>query len=201
MDSQFDPEAIMKMPYDPHVWQQIMASIFEQNKRIIEENNRMWKREKEQHELFMMKIKMDSFQVNKDPLGYLQAIKDTQSEVVIADESMERKATTNRLAAEITNEQTLTATTKEQVENTTYINELDTTMINKPAPPNDQSGENLPTKVDNEQAKITYETAEITEPAECQVITEKPAEITQLKTEYESTLSSKRRARNTTRSH
>ncbi|KAN0070851.1 hypothetical protein V8E54_002657 [Elaphomyces granulatus] len=115
MDSQFDPEAIMKMPYDPHVWQQIMTSIFEQNKRIMEENNRIWKREKEQHELFMMKIKMNSFQVNKDPLGYLQALK---SEVVIPDESVKRKTTTNRLVVEITNEPTITATTKEQVENT-----------------------------------------------------------------------------------
>ncbi|KAN0068159.1 hypothetical protein V8E54_013729 [Elaphomyces granulatus] len=118
MDSQFDPEAIMKMPYDPHVWQQIMTSIFEQNKRIMEENNRIWKREKEQHELFMMKIKMNSFQVNKDPLGYLQALKDTQSEVVIPNESVKRKTTTNRLVVEITNEPTITATTKEQVENT-----------------------------------------------------------------------------------
>lgn len=84
----------------------------------MEENNRIWKREKEQHELFMMKIKMNSFQVNKDPLGYLQALKDTQSEVVIPDESVKRKTTTNRLVVEITNEPTITATTKEQVENT-----------------------------------------------------------------------------------
>ena len=71
------------------------------------------------------------------------------------------------------------------MENTTYINELDATVINQPAPPNDQSGENLPAKIDSEQAEIAYETAEITYEAINTQLTEyemaveqTPAEIT-----------------------
>lgn len=132
----------------------------------------------EQHELFMMKMEMESLQ-------FLKAIRDTQNEGVILDESVKRKTTT--LAVEITNEPTVTATTKE---NTTCINEPETTMINKPAPPKNRSGENLPTEIDNKQAKITCDTAEIaeiaTESAEYQVITDEPANITEL-AEYEIT--------------
>ena len=129
----------------------------------------------EQHELFMMKMEMESLQ-------FLKAIKETQNEGIILDESVKRKTTT--LAVEITNEPTVTATTKE---NTTCINEPESTMINKPAPPKNQSGENLPTEIYNKQAKITCDTAEIaTESAEHQVITDEPANITEL-AEYEIT--------------
>ena len=82
---------------------------------------------------------------------------------------------------EITNEPTVMATTKEQMENTTRTNEPEATMINQPAPPKNRSGENLPTEIDNEQAKITYDTAEY------EVITDEPADITEL-AEYEITL-------------
>ena len=115
----------------------------------------------EQHELFMMKMEMESLQ-------FLKAIKDTQNEGVILDESVKRKTTT--LAVEITNEPTVTSTTKE---NTTCINEPETTMVNKPAPPKNRSGENLPTEI-------------ATESAEYQVITDEPANITEL-AEYEIT--------------
>jgi hypothetical protein len=179
MESQFDPEALT--PFEQPSWKQILASIIEQNKRITEENDRRLKRMTEHHELFMMKMEMETLQ-------FLKAIKDsdTQSEVVIPDESVKRK-TTNSVAVEITNEPTVTAATKEQVENTTRTNESEATMINQPAPPKNRSGENLPTEIDNEQAKITYDTAEIaTEPTEYEVITDEPADITEL-AEYEIT--------------
>jgi hypothetical protein len=171
MESRF--EALT--PFEKPSWKQILASIIEQNKRITEENDRRLKRMTEQHELFMIKMEMESLQ-------FLKAIKDTQNEGVILDESVKRNTTT--LAVETTNEPTVTATTKD---NTTCINEPESTMINKLAPPKNQSGENLPTEIYNKQAKITCDPAEIaTESAEYQVITDEPANITEL-AEYEIT--------------
>jgi len=42
-------------------------------------------------------------------------------------------------------------------------------MINQPAQPKNRPGENLPTEINNEQAKITYDTAEIATKVQCTV--------------------------------
>jgi len=74
MESQFDTEALA--PSEQPVWKQMMASIFEQNKRMLEKNR--------EHMLFTTKMEME-IQANRDELRYLKVVKDTQSDVVIAN--------------------------------------------------------------------------------------------------------------------